>query len=36
MLDGKKAGEQIAFLRKRSGYTQEVMAEKLGVSPAGS
>lgn len=33
MLDVKRIGMQIAFLRKRLGCTQEELAEKLNVSP---
>lgn len=32
MLDTKKAGNQIALLRKKMKYTQEELAEKLGVT----
>jgi transcriptional regulator with XRE-family HTH domain/aminoglycoside phosphotransferase (APT) family kinase protein len=33
MLDTKKAGIKIASLRKKSGYTQEMLAEILRISP---
>lgn len=33
MFDSKKAGKQIAILRKKSGMTQEELAQRLGVSP---
>ncbi len=33
MFDNIKVGKQIAFLRKEKGFTQEYLAQKLGVSP---
>ena len=32
-MDMKRIGKNIAALRKGNGYTQEVLAEKLGISP---
>ena len=31
-MDSKKIGRNIAALRKANGFTQEVLAEKLGIS----
>ena len=33
MLDNRKIGNQIATLRRQHGYTQEELAERLGISP---
>ncbi len=32
-MDMRRIGKNIAYLRKGSGYTQEALAEKLGISP---
>ena len=32
MFDAKKMGKKIAFLRQKNKYTQENLAEKLGIS----
>ncbi len=32
MFNAKKLGEQIAFMRQKNNYTQEKLAEKLGIS----
>lgn len=31
-MDANKVGKAIAFLRRKKGYTQNKLAEKLGVS----
>lgn len=35
MFDSKKAGKQIAMLRKKRSMTQDELAYRLGVSPHG-
>ena len=32
-MNMKQIGKNIAVLRKSNGYTQEALAEKLGISP---
>ncbi len=32
-MDIKRIGKNIAALRKTNGFTQEALAEKLGISP---
>jgi len=32
MLDNAKIGNHILFLRKRNGFTQDELAEKLGIT----
>jgi len=32
MIDNSNVGNQILLLRKRNGFTQEELAEKLGIS----